>query len=325
MTQISKGETFTDGQQVTGNRLNQLVDASTLLVGAITAQPAIATNGVASTDEMLINDGGVLKKTTVSSLLNSGLAITTSGITTSSVTSSSGGLALNAPSGQIITTNRSLNVTGAISSTGALGVSGLLTTYAGGTMGGTFDFNNAVNFNSTGTVTYAGTNNFTGILQVNGSTVYALKEIYEENIARATAPTANTEATVWFAASSGTGVQKIGGAGSSEIWVIEIDLSLWNQNAGQTVVRLCSETGVTIAAGLRSFFYNAVANEVTNTTLRVVLGAGTTSSWNNLNLRIKSTTANVVISPSATDITSYPDNALYSATSKFRIYKYATA
>jgi len=78
MTQISKGDTFIDGQQVTGARLNQLVDASSLLVGAITDQTAVTANTLEATDSTLINDGGLLKKATVGDFLGSGLPVTTS-------------------------------------------------------------------------------------------------------------------------------------------------------------------------------------------------------------------------------------------------------
>lgn len=76
MAQISKGDTFVDGQQVTGARLNQLVDSAVLLVGSISDQTAIAANGVAAGDELVINDGGVLKKATAGDILNSGLNTT---------------------------------------------------------------------------------------------------------------------------------------------------------------------------------------------------------------------------------------------------------
>lgn len=80
MAQIQKGDTFTNGQQVDATRLNQLVDSSVLLVGAITEQTTMTPNTVESTDQTIINDGGVLKKTTAGSLLNSNLPITTSSI-----------------------------------------------------------------------------------------------------------------------------------------------------------------------------------------------------------------------------------------------------
>jgi hypothetical protein len=80
MAQISKGDTFTDGQQVTGARLNQLVDASQLLVGAITDQPSITANTLEATDSTIVNDAGVLKEATIGDILNSNIPVTTSSI-----------------------------------------------------------------------------------------------------------------------------------------------------------------------------------------------------------------------------------------------------
>lgn len=81
MAQISKGDTFTNGEQVTGSRLNQLVDSSVLLVGAITDQPSITANTLESTDTTIVNDAGSLKEATIGDILNSNLPITTSSIT----------------------------------------------------------------------------------------------------------------------------------------------------------------------------------------------------------------------------------------------------
>lgn len=80
MPQISKGDTFANGQQVTGTRLNNLVDSSTLLVGAITEQPSITANTLQSTDSTIVNDGGVLKEATIGDILNSNIPITTQSI-----------------------------------------------------------------------------------------------------------------------------------------------------------------------------------------------------------------------------------------------------
>lgn len=81
MPQISKGDTFANSQQLTAARLNQLVDASTLLVGAITEQPSITANTLEATDSTIVSDAGTLKKATVGDILNSNLPVTTSSIT----------------------------------------------------------------------------------------------------------------------------------------------------------------------------------------------------------------------------------------------------
>ena len=101
MAQISKGDTFVDGQQVTGTRLNQLVDSSVLLVGAITDQPNITANTLEATDSTIVNDAGVLKEATIGDILNSGLD-TTFDVCTNETTVTS---ALNGK------TNKDINVT----------------------------------------------------------------------------------------------------------------------------------------------------------------------------------------------------------------------
>jgi hypothetical protein len=83
MAQFSKGDTFTNGEQVTGARLNQLVDSATLLAGAITDQTSITANTVASGDSILLYDlsATALREANVSDVLGSNVAITTSAIT----------------------------------------------------------------------------------------------------------------------------------------------------------------------------------------------------------------------------------------------------
>lgn len=83
MAQFSKGDTFTNGEQVTGARLNQLVDSATLLAGAITDQSSITANTVATGDSILLYDlsATALREANVSDLLGSNLPVTTSAIT----------------------------------------------------------------------------------------------------------------------------------------------------------------------------------------------------------------------------------------------------
>jgi len=83
MAQIQKGDTFADGQQVTGARLNQLVDSATILPAIITDQTNLTANTVATGDSVLLYDlsATALREATASDLLNSNLAVTTSSIT----------------------------------------------------------------------------------------------------------------------------------------------------------------------------------------------------------------------------------------------------
>ena len=83
MTQLLKGDTFADGQQVTGARLNQLLDSAQLLVGSITEQTALAAGTVEAADQLNINDNSAsaLRKATVGDILGSNIPVVTSAIT----------------------------------------------------------------------------------------------------------------------------------------------------------------------------------------------------------------------------------------------------
>lgn len=81
MPQISKGDTFADTQQLTATRLNQLVDSATLQAGCISEQTALSpVKSLEASDTMLVNDGGVLKKATLTDVLGSDIPVVTSEI-----------------------------------------------------------------------------------------------------------------------------------------------------------------------------------------------------------------------------------------------------
>ena len=81
MAQLSKGDTFADGQQLTATRLNQLVDSGQILAGAITEQTAITAGTLEATDATIVSDAGVLKKATIGDVLGSNVPVVTSAIT----------------------------------------------------------------------------------------------------------------------------------------------------------------------------------------------------------------------------------------------------
>jgi hypothetical protein len=165
MAQISKGDTFTDGQQVTGARLNQLVDSSTLLVGAITEQ-------LEATDTTLVNDAGVLKEATIGDILNSNLPVTTSSITGGAGVD----ISVTPAAGQKFDVNgafeaNSINSTGATTIGGTLVVTGTQTNNGAVIQNGVVTQNGAVtatnitaNLTTTSTaITQASTDNSTKI------------------------------------------------------------------------------------------------------------------------------------------------------------------
>lgn len=170
MPQLNKGETFADGQQVTGVRLNNLVDGATILPGVITDQVNLAANTVASGDSVLLHDlsAGALREATASDLLNSNLPISTSSITGGAGVD----LTITPAAGNKANVAGAFQVTGNSEVTGNQIVNGNLT--VNGTISG--------NINSSGNLTNSGIVNLTGAFQVNGATAYVLTEIYEETI-----------------------------------------------------------------------------------------------------------------------------------------------
>ena len=203
MAQISKGDTFTDGQQVTGARLNQLVDSSVLLVGAITDQPNLTANTLQSTDSTIVNDAGVLKEATIGDFLNSNLPITTS-----SITGGAGVDIVVAPAaGQKFDVNGAFEATTS-NTTGNSTIGGTLVVTGGSTLTGNVIADNGFTSN--------GVANFTGALQVNGAVGYVLTEIVEETISinSLVQGASNTLQTLWTSAS----YTKPAG----EIWFIEV-------------------------------------------------------------------------------------------------------
>jgi len=69
MSQLSKGTIYADGGEVTYSNLNALVDNATVLPGVISEQPAASS--VSTTDTMLVNQSGVLRKATVEQVKSS--------------------------------------------------------------------------------------------------------------------------------------------------------------------------------------------------------------------------------------------------------------
>lgn len=202
MAQISKGDTFTDGQQVTGARLNQLVDSSVLLVGAITDQPNLTANTLQSTDSTIVNDAGTLKEATIGDFLNSNLPISTSAITGGTGVD----LVLTPAAGQKVDVAGNIEVDD-IAVTDDATISGDLVVTGGSTLTGNVVADNGFTSN--------GVANFTGALQVNGTVGYVLTGIVEETVsAYSTTSTANTY-TVMFTSASYT-------KPSDEIWCVEI-------------------------------------------------------------------------------------------------------
>jgi len=130
MAQILKGQTFNNGDQVTGTTLNQLVDAATLLTGAITEQ-GVFTGPINSLDLLLIYDQSTnsLRKCNINDILSSGIAMTTPTI----IGSVGADITLTPASGY------AFSVVGNQTISGTLGVTG--NTTIGGTLSVTGSYN----------------------------------------------------------------------------------------------------------------------------------------------------------------------------------------
>ena len=198
MAQISKGDTFTNGEQVTGARLNQLVDSATLSTGAILDQGAMTANTVAATDSVLLYDLSAtgLRKPTVSDILNSNLPVTTSAI--------AGGAGVDVVITPAATYKvdvagafeaDSINATGNITVGGTLGGTSAIKIATGTTaerpaspVAGQLRFNTStnalevysgtlwINGVTSGSATFDGTVNITGAIQYNSKPVWGIFE-----------------------------------------------------------------------------------------------------------------------------------------------------
>jgi hypothetical protein len=235
MAQISKGDTFVDGQQVTGVRLNQLVDSSTLLLGAVSEQTPVATNSVLATDTTIIGNS-TLKKATIGDILNSNLPVTTSSIT--------GGVGVD-----IVVTpadTKKFDVAGvfeadSINSVGALTVGGTATVT--GTLG------------ITGATTLAGGIN--GNTTINGDVTIGAGKTLTLN----SAPTANLQAAtkayvdagskagckawVKFAGATGTisASYNVSSITRSTVGTYTVNLLTTQADANYCIVATCSQNG----------------------------------------------------------------------------------
>jgi hypothetical protein len=111
---LNKGETFVDGQQVSGQRLNDLIDNATALPELITTQTPIA-DPVADGDGLLIHDASAaaLRKLTVQELFSGGIAVSSLAVTTSVINGQTGSdIAINPNDGTVVTGSTFASVDG---------------------------------------------------------------------------------------------------------------------------------------------------------------------------------------------------------------------
>ncbi len=304
MAQISKGDTFVDGQQVTGARLNQLVDSSTLLVGAITDQPSITANTLEATDTTIVNDAGTLKEATIGDFLNSNLPITTSSITGGAGVD----IAVTPAAGQKVDVNGDFEATTS-NTTGNATIGGSLTVTGGSTLTGNVIADNGFTSN--------GVANFTGALQVNGTVGYVLTEVVEETVTPFTATSVAQTYVVLFTSASYT-------KPSNEIWCVEIVGSLQYNTQGYFGFKLKRTSGaVNLVGGFDVDSATTAQDQHSPLSLSAIENTGTsfTSTYTfEMAYNLSGYTLGV-------GQTSYIGGVLTATipSTKFRIYKYKTA
>lgn len=268
MAQISKGDTFVDGQQVTGARLNQLVDASTLLVGAITDQPSITANTLEATDSTIVNDAGTLKEATIGDILNSNLPISTSSITGGAGVD----ITVTPAAGQKMDVGgafeaNSSNIVGNSTIGGNETVSGNLTVTGTSTLNGNATANG--NLAVTGSFTYGGnipqkqlglaflTRELTPNLQYFLTPAGVWNDLPYNTLAQVNPFVVNSASFTGVLSSAGSGVITLP-AGS---YMIDAELSIQSQGGGaEMTLRLFNNTSSTVIKNGRQTTCNTYVN-----------------------------------------------------------------
>ena len=127
MPQLIKGQSFADGDLVTGLTLNNIIDLATLSPTAITNQTAVTTFDIQSSDYFLIYDSSAnaLRKASVDDIFRSGQTVKFSGI--SGIAGSD--LAVAIASGQSFVINGNTSIPANLTVTGLVqGATGKFTT-----------------------------------------------------------------------------------------------------------------------------------------------------------------------------------------------------
>ncbi len=312
MPQLIKNETFADGELVTGLRLNNIIDLATLGTQSITAQTAVTTFDIQSTDYLLVYDSSAtaLRKASIDDIFRSGQTIKVSSISGNSGANLTVGIA----GGFAFVINGNTNITGDLVGTGLI-------------QGATGKFGTELTIPSGTTATrpaspLAGSTRFntdTGMLEVYSGTAwascsnyiggsYSLYEVLEFTPTAFTASASGTYQTAW---TSGAFTKP-----ANQIWTIELDTTCsTNGTADLTLVR--AKYGSGAVQGYDEVWANHFGGSGKHTkhiTFKTVVNAGTA---------LTAETYVVEIYASNTPAQCTVNDATYPA--KFRIYKYRTA
>lgn len=337
MAQILSPLTFTSGQVLTAADLNAHVNSATLLAGSINDQTAVTAFDIQSTDTFNIYDasGAVIRKASVDDLMRSGQIATFNTISGKAGQN----LTITPASTFAVAINGNLTSSGTLSVTSTSTLSGDVTAGANLTVTGLANFNTTeaikipvgttaqrpaspavgqIRFNSTLTATeiYNGTTwdavpvagtsltlpntvNFTGVIQFNGTPVYALSAVTEETISNV-----NNVTGVAFTSSPFT-------KPSDEIWHFEIEgVVAKTISVGVLTLNFINTSSVAYSQWT---MYFPTGNINTDNSFKSswVVNAGTALTVETVRVTISSAGGQAHLAASGVN--------------KFRIYKYRTA
>jgi hypothetical protein len=322
MPQLIKGQSFADGDLVTGLTLNNIIDLATLSQTAITSQTAVTTFDIQSSDYFLIYDSSAnaLRKASVDDIFRSGQTVKFSGISGIS----GADLAVAIASGQSFVINGNTSIPANLTVTGLVqGATGKFTTeltIPSGTtatrpaspVAGSVRLNTDTGFTEVwnGTAwtnssilgssnTFTAKNTFsnvvdvTGAFKLNDKVGFSLYQVYEETIPYVNGPTV----TLWTSSAFTKP--------ADEMWIFEVDTVINSSNPMYVVFR----DGAGVA--WNQFIING--SSVISCLSRWFVNVGTALSVETMSITSTNgafTLANPVYSTGA---------------NKFRIYKHKTA
>jgi hypothetical protein len=215
--QFNRGQEFALGDQVTAQKLMDLVDKATLQTGAISSQTAITAETVATTDTVLLHDqsSDTLVKATANDLLQSDLAVKAVSVQTNAINGKTGADTVITPS-----VGQKLNVVGNSQ------VSGNLTTTGNETVNGTLTVTGTTTTN--GNLTSNGVANFTGGVRVNGQASIIPYDVSVSSITVSNCTATTTFSSQWYLTTGFEMFTETITVPSGEKWEISYNTQLFN-------------------------------------------------------------------------------------------------
>lgn len=325
MAQINKGDTFIDGELVTGLRLNNLVDLATLNNSAITGQTAVASFDIESIDKLLVYDSSAtaLRSASIDDIFRSGQTAKFSSISGMSGSN----LIVSIASGYFFVVNGNTNITGDLVGTGLIQgatakFTSELTIPSGNTasrpatpLTGNTRFNTETGYteiyNGTAWVssnilpntnTFTAKNTFssvvdsTGAFKMNDTVGFALYQIYEQEVT-----------------GTGTGLTFVSDTFTksiNEMWVFELDFQAAGSggnfsanatNSSGVIYKTVNFIGSVSGTDCFSRFIVNIGTALTGETIRIDVTAGSiqTNTQNRLRIYKYKTASNTMVTGKA--------------------------